>query len=201
MQKGEKGFISYIINTLNNIGMTHIWLEQFEYDENRQLNKPKIDKGLLKRFQDIAMQNILANVQNNNKLQFLNSIKDDYTIESYLKIKDYENRKAISKLRTSSHHLKIETGRWSNITRENRLCTQCSKNKIEDEYHFLFECSRHTTERKIAFETIKNITSINLSDDSKQTEKLRLLFKSDSISSLNTLGKFIKNSFSNRDET
>ena len=38
-----------------------------------------------------------------------------YSMEHYLKIKDYQNRKAISKLRTSSHLLKIETGRRTNI--------------------------------------------------------------------------------------
>ena len=48
-------------------------------------------------------------------------------MENYLKIKDYQNRKAICKLRTSSHLLKIETGRWTNIARENRICTNVDR--------------------------------------------------------------------------
>ena len=39
--------------------------------------------------------------------------------------RDYVNEKAritFTKLRLSSHSLKIETGRWSRITQEDRLC-------------------------------------------------------------------------------
>lgn len=121
-------------------------------------------------------------------------------MENYLKVNDYENRKAISKLRTSSHHLRIETGRWTNVAREHRICIQCRQNTVEDEYHFLFDCSRHISERNISFEKIKNKTNIDLFDTPQRTENLQLLFKSNSICSLNILGKFIRNSFSNRDE-
>ena len=146
--------------------------------------------------------NTLVNIQiqNNSKLIFLNSIKESYTMESYLKVKDFQNRQAISKLRTGNHHLAIETGRWTNIVRENRLCTQCSENNVEDEYHFLFDCYKHTVERNIAFEKIKTKTDINLFDASKQSQNLKLLLKSHSLCSLNTLGKFISVSLSNREE-
>ena len=196
----EKGFINYMTNTLNRIGMSNIWIKQFAYDNNPLLYKPTINRNILKRFHDIFMQNALANIQNNNKLIFLNSLKDSYTTENYLKIKDFQNRKAISKLRTGNHRLTIETGRWTNIVRENRICTQCSQNKVEDEYHFLFDCYKHTVERNIAFEKIKNKTDINLFDTTQQTENLKMLFKSDSLCAQNILGKFIRISFSNREE-
>ena len=122
-------------------------------------------------------------------------------MENYLKIKDYQNIKATSKLRTSSHLLKIATGRWTTIARENRICTQCRQNTVEDEYHFLFDCTMHAEERNISFEKIKTKTNINLFDASKQVGYLKLLFKSDSLCSLKTLGKFIKNSLSHREET
>ena len=37
IQTGEKGFISYMTNTLNKIGMTNIWIEQLAHDNNNQL--------------------------------------------------------------------------------------------------------------------------------------------------------------------
>ena len=180
--------------------MTNIWIEQLTHENNNQLNKPSINKNILKRFHDIFTQHTLANIQNNSKLNFLNSIKDTYSMENYLKIKDYQNRKAICKLRTSSR-LKIETGIWTKIARENRICTQCRQNTVEDEYHFLFDCTMHANERNISFEKIKTKTNINLFDASKQVENLKLLFKCGSLCSLNTLGKFIKDSFSHREET
>ena len=53
---------------------------------------------------------------------FLNSIHSD----------------SITRFRLGSHNLPIETGRWSRIKREDRLCRVCSV--LGDERHFLFDC-------------------------------------------------------------
>ena len=55
------------------------------------------------------------------KMQFLRKIKDNYAFEPYLNIQNSHHRKSISQIRLSSHRLAIETGRWQNILRENRL--------------------------------------------------------------------------------
>lgn len=47
-------------------------------------------------------------------------------------------RISFTRLRTSSHKLKIETGRWSRIERERRLCT-CGE--VQTEEHVLLFCS------------------------------------------------------------
>ena len=70
---------------------------------------------------------------------------------------------------------------------------------IEDEIHFLFHCTKYTAERQKTFETIKTKTNIDLSVNKNINENLKLLFDSGSLSSLNTLGKFIKYSFSERE--
>ena len=49
-------------------------------------------------------------------------------------------RNAFSKLRLSSHQLAIETGRHTGIERQNRKCTLCTKDDIEDEFHFVLIC-------------------------------------------------------------
>ena len=46
-------------------------------------------------------------------------------------------RIAVSRLRLSSHRLKIETGRWARLPRENRLC---SCGQIQTEQHVLLHC-------------------------------------------------------------
>jgi hypothetical protein len=43
------------------------------------------------------------------------------------------------RLRLSSHSMPIETGRWSRITREERLCPTC--NSLGDERHFIYDCT------------------------------------------------------------
>ena len=65
--------------------------------------------------------------------------------------------------------------------------------------HFLFHCTKYTAEHQTTSETIKTKTNIDLSVNENINENLKLLFDSDSLSSLNTLGKFIKYSFSERE--
>ena len=51
----------------------------------------------------------------------------------------------LTRLRVSSHRLRIESGRWSkpNPTPvEQRTCIVC--NRLEDEYHFVIECNLYT---------------------------------------------------------
>ena len=57
-----------------------------------------------------------------------------YTSTEYIE----ENKRiTFTRFRLSSHRLKVETGRWSRIPRENRLCG-CGSGQIQDE--MLFDC-------------------------------------------------------------
>ena len=44
----------------------------------------------------------------------------------------------------------IELGRYQtdHISRENRLCPLCKSNQIENETHFLFDCSKYSSQRR-----------------------------------------------------
>ena len=83
-------------------------------------------------------------VQNSSKLEFFNTFKNDYTPPSYLGLASKLNeRKELAKFRMGNHKLRIETGRYDQIPRVNRLCPLCKSNQIEDESHFLitgFQC-------------------------------------------------------------
>ena len=48
-------------------------------------------------------------------------------------------RITVTRFRLSSHRLKVETGRWSRLPREERKC-QCTQNEIQDETHVVFKC-------------------------------------------------------------
>ena len=39
--------------------------------------------------------------------------------------------------------LRIETRRFQNLDLQNRICFYCNSQKVEDEYHFLFQCSHY----------------------------------------------------------
>ena len=61
-------------------------------------------------------------------------------MEKYLCVLPNPLKFALIKFRTSNHKLPIETGRYDNTERKDRICTLCSVKDIGDEYHYLFSC-------------------------------------------------------------
>ena len=55
----------------------------------------------------------------------------------------------ITRFRTGSHRLKVETGRWSRIARELRLCS-CEKGEVQDERHLIESC-QHLSNLRLAY--------------------------------------------------
>ncbi len=83
-------------------------------------------------------------------------VKDHFGFENYLTcINNFKSRKALCGFRISAHTLQIEKGRFSKIPREERICKNCSLNKIEDEEHFLCQCPKFDDMRHELFEFYK----------------------------------------------
>ena len=59
-------------------------------------------------------------------------------------------RSIVAQFRSGTLPLRIETGRFTGLKIEERLCLICKDNiSIETETHFLLECSHYTKERDI----------------------------------------------------
>ena len=77
------------------------------------------------------------------KLDTYCKLKTQFGCEKYInEIRNLNYRRSITKFRISAHRLKIETMRYIKLDRSERLCTKCSTGAIEDEQHFLMECSK-----------------------------------------------------------
>ena len=75
------------------------------------------------------------------KLYILSKCKDMFSMSYYLSSSNicYPFKRALARIRTSAHKLPIETERYTNTPREERICS-LGCNAIGDEKHFLFEC-------------------------------------------------------------
>ena len=83
------------------------------------------------------------------------------------------NRKESVKLRIGNHKLLIETGRYDQIPRDNRLCPMCKSNQIEDEIHLLFHCTKYCSFRDEFYKKIENqIPNITQLPPMQATKKL-----------------------------
>ena len=110
-----------IKNMLNNLGFSHVWNNQEQNDI--PFNEIK------QRIIDQTNQEILMANTTSSKLETYCLFKLDTSCESYLnKITLNKYKFALSRFRLSSHNLALETGRYYNIPKENRICTFCNMN-------------------------------------------------------------------------
>ena len=126
-------------------------------------------------------------------------IKQEFIIEPYLYlVKNPKYRSAIARLRTSSHILAIERGRYTRPKTpvSDRLCDVCMD--IEDEQHFVMRCTDNNTIRQDLFNKITNAdpTFESLDDDSKFV----YLFSNNDAQILTWFGKFLDKSLKIRAE-
>lgn len=158
--------------------------------------KKNLIKGFKKYWDQERDKNIL-----DGKLDTYFSIKTDFCLEPYLMVEQFQLRKAISKLRISSHNLLIEAGRYTKpkrLQRSERICKHCSLNRIENEFHFLTECSLYTMERNELFNKV--ISSNNNFASLRIDEKAKWLMIQESKDILNALGMYIHRCFEKRNK-
>ena len=125
-----------------------------EYYNFNHFNYSSLNDCKIKQYINIMKQKYISHwnqtLQNSQKLSFYNTIKNNYSPSTYLDLtRKNPLRKTLVKLRISCHKLRIETGRYDNIPRNERICNFCNCNKIEDETHFLLDCPAYSQVRGI----------------------------------------------------
>ena len=84
-------------------------------------------------------------VLNKPKLSTYVTFNSELQVEDYLYyVTNRRSRSLLGQFRMGILPLYVETGRFNNTPLERRLCTFCSLNEIEDEYHFLMICLNTT---------------------------------------------------------
>ena len=110
------------------------------------------------------------------KLRFYKQFKCDMHEEEYVSFNlKPKERSILAQLRMGILPLAIETGRFINQPLEQRLCALCDGNKIEDEWHFIFNCPIYNDKRDDFFSGIveQNPEFVLL----EENEQMKYLFK------------------------
>jgi hypothetical protein len=108
-------------------------------------------------------------IENSTKLSFYGSFKQQYKLEEYLNIiKEPSQRRIFSKFRISNHKLEIEFGRYKTVRREERICKNCDSSKVENEFHFLFECKKYEDLQNDSQNILKQYFQMDISNNSKK---------------------------------
>jgi hypothetical protein len=101
----------------------------------------------------------LEGMKAKDKLRTYRYFKTNLRCEKYLDTRgDFRGRVLMTSLRTGTNTLQIERGRWKQQKEEERVCTQCQMNRVENEMHFVVECPKYDRSRKELFENINSIS-------------------------------------------
>ena len=68
-----------------------------------------------------------------------------------VRIRPMPIRAQVRSLNARDEKNRIETGRYDKIPRDERLCSLCNCNKIEDETHLLLDCPSYSSIRDSFF--------------------------------------------------
>jgi hypothetical protein len=136
-EKGLKNWALNVKEMLYNNGFGNIW--EFQ----NTCNLKHFHKEFKQRLIDNFIQGWNVKLQNNKVLDLYTSFKTNFEYEFYLDYLSTDLRPYLSRLRLSSHSLRIQTGRYAGqrLDRNQRKCLLCNNGDIEDEYHFVLICS------------------------------------------------------------
>ena len=128
---------------------------QLQSCADKQQFKQHCKQLVMQRFVDAWQEELRA--LNKPILRTYSVFKSDFVFECHLNsVKDLRYQVAITKLRTSSHVLEIERGRYQKlqIPRDLLLCRIC--NVVEDEEHFVTSCNINHGERSLLYSKMTN---------------------------------------------
>ena len=116
------------------------------------------------------------------------TFKEEFGTEKYVEIyMTHAQRSLYAQFRCGILPLSIETGRYTNTSAEERVCTTCSNGDVEDEFHFVLVCEAYREDRNLLFEKL-NVEAPNILHMTFP-EKFQFLLNNGSL----YLPKFISN--------
>ena len=189
-QEGHTNWCTRVKNALYSNGFGDVWDNHKSIPVNNDLIGKLKDK-IYTRY----MREWQSEVNNSNKNPILRTyklFKLEFRLEPYLIELHNDNiRRTLAQFRTSSHHLRIETGRHfkNKLAVEDRICLFCDKNEIDDERHLVTTCSFHDSERK---KLLNSIDCVN------NTDIFVYLMNSKDTQIMHKFGQYLRSCFKSR---
>ena len=167
-----------IKNTLDDLGMSNLWID------GDVINEKWFKVSVNQKLSDIGAQSWNTETQTNGLFTTYRIFKITQSFEKYLVELDPKDRINLCKFRYGSHRLPINTGRFVNVNRDERICGLCTEQKRGDEFHYLFDCQALKVERS---ECLKKYYRTR-----PNTLKMEQLFNSKNKKELSKLARFCR---------
>ena len=186
VQRYNYGWMAHVKKLLDDLGFSYLW-------NNLDFSRSQLNM-LIQRLNDQYLQSWFVEISESPKLCTYQKFKTEFVSEKYLNcVTNIKQRIALTRFRCSAHRLMIEEGRYRNIIRNERICTRCNLNVVEDEFHFLIVCPFYSELR----DSCLDIYYYFLPDINKFT----LLISSNDANTIRNVAKFIHLANTKRDNT
>ena len=143
IRPNKLNWASSVRSLLQSLGFNEVWLFQGVGNINVFLS------AFTQRIKDTFIQKWNERVIISSRARTY-SLFSSFSYKIYLDLLSVEKfRYALARIRVSSHRLAVEAGRWhrpNSIPLDERKCNTC--NVLEDEFHFILECSLYKELRK-----------------------------------------------------
>ena len=83
-------------------------------------------------------------------------------------------RRMLTIMRGGTAELRVETGRWNGLQREERICKQCTLGEVEDEAHFVLRCEVLSEEKR---NLLRHMELVDGWQDGEEGAKLALILE------------------------
>jgi len=143
LQNNCSEWMRSIKQTLDECGLSYVWLEQGEHVNYEQL-KLKTKSVLLDQY--VQLWN--NTTQTSTKCSNYRIYKEDLVFENYLTTMPVPLRNAFTKFRCRNTKLPVETRTFA-VHENDDKCKICTLNVTGDEFHYLFECPFFANERSL----------------------------------------------------
>ena len=196
---GQRSWCQIVRDTLNEYQMASLWEDQRELDDDVIQNSISNIRIFAQNQYKHKWSEQIQDENSNPVLRTYRLFKNNHCMESYLsQVKNKKDKICLTKFRVSSHRIRIEVGRHQRpkLPLEQRICTFCNTNEIDDEVHLVKNCQFHNEERRILLSEIqRHFNYINLED------MFTPLVQSDCFEVQHAFGKFLYSCFYNRQQT
>ena len=138
----ESKWLISVKSILENCGMSNIWLYQ------NTSTTDWISSAVEQKLKDQFLQEWHDAVYSSSKGLCYRIFKKRFELEKYITVLSFNNLYTFCKYRCGNHRLPVESGRWQNLQRNERLCPLCGSSDIGDEYHYILSCKALNYERR-----------------------------------------------------
>ena len=132
----DQKWILFVKSFLDDAGYTHIWISQCDGITCASVLKQYINA----RLTDQYLHSWYAYIDNSSRSSNYKLFKHTFAFETYITILENKYWCPLIRFRLSNHNLPIETGKWKNVTIQNRISPLCNKFDIGNEFHYILKC-------------------------------------------------------------